>query len=49
MLNQVSLETFTPYHKALPATEDYIKSFEEKKEEYLKKAKDELSLAEAKR
>ena len=36
-----------PYHKALPATEDYIKSFEEKKEEYLKKAKDELSLAEA--
>ena len=36
-----------PYHKALPATEDYIKSFEEKKDEYLKKAKDELSLAEA--
>ena len=38
---------FYSYHKALPATEDYIKSFEEKKEEYLKKAKDELSLAEA--
>ena len=36
-----------PFHKALPATEEYIKSFEEKKEEYLKKAKDELSLAEA--
>ncbi len=36
-----------PYHKALPATDDYIKDFEEKKEEYLKKAKDELSLAEA--
>ena len=29
------------------ATDDYIKDFEEKKEEYLKKAKDELSLAEA--
>ena len=36
-----------PYHKALPATEKYIKDFEEKKEEYLKKAQDELSLAEA--
>ena len=36
-----------PYHKALPATEKYIQDFEEKKEEYLKKAKDELSLAEA--
>ena len=36
-----------PYHKALPATERYIKDFEEKKEEYLKKAQDELSLAEA--
>ena len=36
-----------PYHKALPATDDYIKDFEEKKEEYLKKAKDEYSLAEA--
>jgi ribosomal protein L9 len=36
-----------PYHKALPATEEYIKDFEEKKEEYLKKAQDELSLAEA--
>ena len=36
-----------PYHKALPATDEYIKDFEEKKEEYLKKAKDELSLAEA--
>ena len=36
-----------PYHKALPATDKYIKDFEEKKEEYLKKAKDELSLAEA--
>ena len=35
-----------PYHKALPATDEYIKDFEEKKEEYLK-AKDELSLAEA--
>ena len=29
-----------PYHKALPATDEYIKDFEEKKEEYLKKAKD---------
>ena len=28
-----------PYHKALPATDDYIKDFEEKKEEYLKKAR----------
>ena len=36
-----------PYHKALPATDAYIKDFEEKKEEYLKKAQDELSLAEA--
>lgn len=36
-----------PFHKALPATEKYIKDFEEKKEEYLKKAQDELSLAEA--
>ena len=36
-----------PYHKALPATDEYIKDFEEKKEEYLKKAQDELSLAEA--
>ena len=36
-----------PYHKALPATDQYIKDFEEKKEEYLKKAQDELSLAEA--
>ena len=36
-----------PYHKALPATDKYIKDFEEKKEEYLKKAQDELSLAEA--
>ena len=36
-----------PYHKALPATEEYIKDFEEKKEEYRKKAQDELSLAEA--
>ncbi|RPG42835.1 MAG: 50S ribosomal protein L9 [Gammaproteobacteria bacterium TMED112] len=36
-----------PYHKALPATDQYINDFEEKKEEYLKKAKDELSLAEA--
>ena len=36
-----------PYHKALPATEKYIKDFEEKKEEYLKNAQDELSLAEA--
>ena len=36
-----------PYHKALPATEKYIKDFEEKKEEYLKKAQDELSIAEA--
>tara|TARA_B100001250_G_scaffold384282_1_gene378959 strand:+ start:4985 stop:5434 length:450 start_codon:yes stop_codon:yes gene_type:complete len=36
-----------PYHKALPATEKYIKDFEEKKGEYLKKAQDELSLAEA--
>jgi large subunit ribosomal protein L9 len=36
-----------PYHKALPATDVYIKDFEEKKEEYLKKAQDELSLAEA--
>jgi large subunit ribosomal protein L9 len=36
-----------PYHRALPATESYIKDFEEKKEDYLKKAKDELSLAEA--
>ena len=36
-----------PYHKALPATEKYINDFEEKKEEYLKKAQDELSLAEA--
>jgi len=36
-----------PYHKALPATEEYMKDFEEKKEEYLKKAQDELSLAEA--
>ena len=36
-----------PYHKALPATDDYIKDFEENKEEYLKKAQDELSLAEA--
>ena len=36
-----------PYHKALPATEKYIKDFEEKKEDYLKKAQDELSLAEA--
>ena len=35
-----------PYHKALPATDEYIKSFEEKKEEYLKKANDELSHAE---
>ena len=35
-----------PYHKALPATDEYIKDFEEKKEEYLKKAQDELSLAE---
>ena len=36
-----------PYHKALPATEEYMKDFEEKKGEYLKKAADELSLAEA--
>ena len=36
-----------PYHKALPATDEYIKDFEEKKEESLKKAEDELSLAEA--
>ena len=36
-----------PYHKALPETDKYIKDFEEKKEEYLKKAQDELSLAEA--
>jgi len=36
-----------PYHKALPATEEYLKDFEEKKGEYLKKAADELSLAEA--
>jgi large subunit ribosomal protein L9 len=36
-----------PYHKALPATEEYIKDFEDKKEDYLKKAQDELSLAEA--
>ena len=36
-----------PYHKALPATEKYIKDFEDKKEDYLKKAQDELSLAEA--
>ena len=36
-----------PYHKALPATEKYMKDFEEKKGEYLKKAADELSLAEA--
>ena len=36
-----------PYHKALPATDKYIKEFEEKKEAYLKKAQDELSLAEA--
>ena len=36
-----------PYHKALPATDEYIKDFEEKKEEYLKKAQDELSIAEA--
>ena len=36
-----------PYHKALPATEEYMKDFEEKKEEYLKKAQDELSLADA--
>ena len=36
-----------PYHRALPATESYIKDFEEKKEDYLKKAKDEMSLAEA--
>ena len=36
-----------PYQKALPATDKYIKDFEEKKEEYLKKAQDELSLAEA--
>ena len=36
-----------PYHKALPATDKYIKDFEENKEEYLKKAQDELSLAEA--
>lgn len=28
-----------PYHKALPATDKYIKDFEEKKEEYLKKLK----------
>ena len=31
----------------MPATDEYIKDFEEKKEEYLKKAQDELSLAEA--
>lgn len=36
-----------PYHKALPATEEYMKDFEVKKGEYLKKAADELSLAEA--
>ena len=36
-----------PYHKALPATEKDIKDFEDKKEDYLKKAQDELSLAEA--
>ena len=36
-----------PYHKALPATEEYLKDFEEKKGEYLKKAADELSLSEA--
>ena len=35
-----------PYHKALPATEKYIKDFEEKKKNILK-AQDELSLAEA--
>ena len=32
-----------PYHKALPATDDYIKDFEEKKEEYLKKAKSKIT------
>ncbi|MBL6819630.1 MAG: 50S ribosomal protein L9 [SAR86 cluster bacterium] len=36
-----------PYHKALPATEKYIKNFEDNKEDYLKKAQDEFSLAEA--
>ena len=36
-----------PYHKALPATEKYIKDFEDKKEDYLKKAQDDPSLAEA--
>ena len=47
MSKQALQETLLPYHKALPATDAYIKDFEEKKEEYLKKAQDELSLAEA--
>ena len=33
-----------PYHKALPATDEYIKDFEEKKEEYLKKLSENISL-----
>ena len=36
-----------PSKKALPATEDNLKGFEERKEEYLKLAADELSMAEA--
>ena len=36
-----------PYHKALPATDEYIEQFEKDKEKYLKQANDEYSLAEA--
>ena len=40
-------EIFTSLPQALPATDKYAKDFEDKKEDYLKKAQDELSLAEA--